>query len=91
MSQFSDGGVSIPIPPRYVVEILDIPVVPHKEVAEVSTRRRMARERRGAESSVVSMETRFLHTGSFTQTLLHTDAFTHRRFLHTDAFYTQTL
>ena len=36
MSQFSDGGVSIPIPPRYVVEILDIPIVPHKEVAEVS-------------------------------------------------------
>ena len=62
----------------------------------------MARERRGAESSVVSMETRFLHTGSFThrrfytQTLLHTDAFYTQALLHTEAFthrrfYTQTL
>ena len=66
------------------------------------TRRRMARERREAESSVVSMETRFLHTGSFThrrfytQTLLHTDAFYTQALLHTEAFthrrfYTQTL
>ena len=70
--------------------------------SKYSTRRRMARERRGAESSVVSMETRFLHTGSFThrrfytQTLLHTDAFYTQALLHTEAFthrrfYTQTL
>ena len=71
------------------------------------TRRRMARERRGAESSVVSMEIHFLHTGSFThrrfytQTIYTQTLFTRRRFytqklLHRDAFthrpfYTQTL
>ena len=73
-----------------------------KSHKQKKTRRRMARERRGAESSVVSMETRFLHTGSFThrrfytQTLLHTDAFYTQALLHTEAFthrrfYTQTL
>ena len=75
--------------------------VPNKH-GDVRTRRRMARERRGAESSVVSMETRFLHTGSFThrrfytQTLLHTDAFYTQDTFYTQAFthrsfYTQTL
>ena len=63
------------------------------------TRRRMARERRGAGSSLVSMETPYyaqdniahndnvLHRKHFyTQKLLHTDAFTHKSFyiLHTD-------
>ena len=67
-----------------------------KNHGKTKTRRRMARERRGAESSVVTMETRFLHRLFYTQTLLHTDAFTHRRFLHAGAFthrsfYTQTL
>ena len=41
----------------------NIPVVPHKAVAEVSkTRRRMARERRGAGSSLVSTETPYYKT-----------------------------
>ena len=69
-----------------------IPVVPHKAVAEVSTRRRLARERKTRPSSSSEYV--------YTQTLLHTDAFTHKNFytqtvLHTDAFtrrrfYTQT-
>ena len=62
------------------------------------TRRRMARQCGGASCSVVSIKTMYL---KYTQTLLHTDTFTHRllytqTLLHTDAvthkrFYTQTL
>ena len=94
-------SISKPIKFPFITQLkycqkLDFEADPNNKSKPVITRRRMARERRGAESSVVTMETRFLHKHFYTQTLLHTDAFTHRRFLHTGSFthrdfYTQTL